>query len=73
MSLVFIFLLLCLHVLTDVQSESTRREYHARVAIGCMLISKGAYVDTKSKKGFDPFQFGLFELRESVKMFMKHK
>ncbi|PVD35494.1 hypothetical protein C0Q70_02457 [Pomacea canaliculata] len=56
----------------DLQSESTRREYHARVAIGCMLISKGAYVDTKSKKGFDPFQFGLFELRESVKRFMKH-
>ena len=55
------------------QSEDGEQECQLRVAIACMLIGNGAYVDVENRKGRNPLLYGVPPVNEGVKRFIKHK
>jgi len=55
------------------QSEAGKQECQLRLAIACMLIRNGAYVDVENRKGRNPLLYGVPPVNEGVKRFIKHK
>ncbi|XP_070206797.1 E3 ubiquitin-protein ligase MIB2-like [Littorina saxatilis] len=56
----------------NIESEAGRQECQLRVAIACMLISNGAYVDVENRKGRNPLSYGVHPVREGVRRFVEH-
>ncbi|XP_070208056.1 uncharacterized protein [Littorina saxatilis] len=55
----------------DIASEAGIQECQLRVAIACMLIRNGAYVDIENKKGRNPLSYGATSVKEEVRRFIK--
>ncbi|KAK7093326.1 E3 ubiquitin-protein ligase MIB2-like isoform X2 [Littorina saxatilis] len=55
----------------DIASEAGRQECQLRVAIACMLISNGAYVDIENRKGRNPLSYGVTPVQEEVRRFVE--
>ena len=55
------------------QEPGWEQENQLRVALACMLISNGAYVDVPDFSGRSPLTYGVPAVKEGVDKFMKHK
>nr|KAG5689269.1 hypothetical protein BaRGS_005277 [Batillaria attramentaria] len=54
-------------------TEEAEVEVACRVQIATMLITRGAYVDAENHQGRHPFLYGVSQVRDGIKTFMKHK